>query len=397
MITHTHLLILGGASDLAGRLLLPGLADFLATTSRAEAERVRITAVGRSELDDYAGFVREAVGGELGDVLAAHATYVSADATSAEDLGELIASTRDDEHLIVYYALAPAITYESVQALSQCTLPEGAILALEKPLGTDAASAAALEEAGRGIVDKHHLYRIDHFLYEPAVVAAVDTLRERAGLRAVLNSEEIERLEIVYEEDLALEGRAAFYDSSGAVEDMVQSHLLQTMAHLLAGGDRERVAEILEHATVDLSRTRRGRYTAGELPDGPVPNYLDEEGVDPANDTETFTEKIVEVDTPQWRGSEILLRTGKAIGNPRQDITAHLRDSPAQLRVAFNGRGTANGPYARLTKSLLTGEDVREVPAGTPELAWKVVKPVLDAFAEDDIAMENYSAGSGGL
>ena len=161
----------------------------------------------------------------------------------------------------------------------------------------------------------------------------------------MLNAEHVEAIDIVWDESLALEGRAGYYDRAGALVDMIQSHLLQVLALLAMrapasldpGELRDRKAEILRATRVWTGYapgwSRRARYTAGEVNGWRVPAYADEDGVDPGRRTETFAEVVFTVDTPRWAGVPFRARSGKALARPRKEavITFKAPALPAGL------------------------------------------------------------------
>jgi glucose-6-phosphate 1-dehydrogenase len=259
--------------------------------------------------------------------------------------------------------------------------------------------------------------------------------------------EHIAKVEIEYDEDLALEGRAGYYDKAGALIDMTQSHLLQVLAMFAmespASMDPEEMrslkANVLRAVRLwgDDPRTasRRARYTAGSIGDRDVPDYVGEEGVDPALGTETLAELVVEVRNQRWAGVPFVLRSGKALGVPHKEITvtfrepAHipdglrdcgapdqlileLRPGAVSLDVSVNAEGdpfdleqarlhTALGqprmrPYGEVLAGILDGTPLLSIRGDAAELMWKIVEPVLAAWRADEVPLEEYPAGSQG-
>src|SRR5262249_39269575 len=167
-------------------------------------------------------------------------------------------------------------------------------------------------------------------------------------LEPIWNSAHIDEIEIVWDESLALEGRAGYYDHVGALKDMVQNHLLQVMCLVameppISLGERDlrdRKADVLRsvrplEATDVATHPRRARYTAGRIGDRDIASYVDEEGVTPEFGTETFAEVVLELDTWRWSGTRFRLRTGKGLGRDHKEVVAHFRPVPHHL---FEGR-----------------------------------------------------------
>lgn len=430
------LYILGGGGDLVRRMLLPGVAGYL---SENRDDEIHVVGSGRSEIEDYPQLVRESLteaGAEFDESvvenLAESSSYLVADATDPGELQRLLDSREAGERSVLYFALAPAVTADAVDALSRVELPEGIVLAMEKPFGEDADSADELNDKLLRVTDEDHIFRIDHFNYESAQSNLTGLIGANALFSAGWDNSEIESVEINFEESLGLEGRAGFYDSNGAVRDMLQSHLLQTMAHSLAAGTPESATEILAATSIDPESVRRARYLAGEAGGQRLPDYAEEEGVDPERGTETLFQVTAQADTERWRGVPVTLRSGKAIGDPAQEIVVNYRRRGAEnepsalpgtrLSFPFNNEVaiTVNvsdhgysrnhrrvtlreelmpsrlSPYGRLVGAIAAGDHSSEVPADTPRLSWQIVEPVLAAFARNEVPLEEYRAGSKG-
>jgi glucose-6-phosphate 1-dehydrogenase len=253
-------------------------------------------------------------------------------------------------------------------------------------------------------------------------------------LGAVWNAEHIEQIEVRWEEDLALEGRAGYYDGTGALKDVMQNHMLQVLCILAmeppAGlGERElRDAKVAALRTARLPGpdeaagcTRRARYVAGRIGDRAVPSYADEDGVDPDRGTETFAEVVVEFDTPRWTGTRFVMRAGKALAARRKEAVVRFRPTgpdgaPSGLRIGIDGpldvavelTGLAPmtltappppsdlPPYGHVLLDLLDGGSMLAVRGDGAEEAWRVVEPVLAAWRENRVPLEEYAAGSDG-
>jgi glucose-6-phosphate 1-dehydrogenase len=166
---------------------------------------------------------------------------------------------------------------------------------------------------------------------------------------------------------------------------------------------------------------RRARYSAGRVGDRAVPAYADEDGVDPERDTETFAEVVLELDTPRWRGTRFALRAGKALRARRKEAVVRFRalqpdGAPGCLRIGIDGpwdialelRGvapmTVTGPppasdlppYGHVLLDLLDGGSTLSVRGDEAEEAWRVVEPVLTAWREHRVPLDEYPAGSDG-
>ncbi len=422
--------ILGGSGDLSRRLLIPGIAEYQAIHPD---EEISIVGVGHEPEDDYHGVVRDSLEGvEAGAALAERATWITADATDPEQLKPIVEGLKDG---IVYFALSPAIATQAVDALSGATIASGVTLAMEKPFGTDVESARALNKKLLALVPEEQIFRVDHFLAMAATVNVTTMRQTNRMLEAIWSAEHIGRVDVVFDEILGLEGRAEFYDSTGAANDMIQSHLLQVLGRTLASCDAcmEDSASILRATTVSTQveePIKRGRYTAGSVEGREFPSYTDEEGVDPSKETETWAEVTLDVATDRWDGIPIVVRSGKAIGNPRQEIIVTLRDAsgfrgasmaPNIIRLEFEdddiyiemnaadyaqpgtvSRVTLNsrlhprmlGAYGRVVHAVLTRDMDLSVQADAAVEGWRIMEPINEAFASGDVPLIAYPAGT---
>jgi glucose-6-phosphate 1-dehydrogenase len=194
---------------------------------------------------------------------------------------------------VVYLALPPAIFADTIEALVDAGLPEGSRLVVEKPFGTDSASAEQLNDLIHRRFDEQDVFRVDHFLGKQTAHNIIAARFANRILEPVWSTADISKVEVIWDETLALEGRAGYYDGTGAAEDMLQNHLLQLMCLVAMEPPdsldhscvADRKVEVLRAArpwSQDLaSCSVRARYTAGRSDGDEVPAYVDEEGVDP--------------------------------------------------------------------------------------------------------------------
>ena len=449
MSDTTTLCVLGGTGDLASRLLLPALGDLL---DEEPDRKVRLVGVDRADVsdEDWRGQVRaafergDATGPAVGGVLAG-TRYIRADVTQADDLARVLQA--GDDRIALYFALPPAVTAKACTALESLDLPDGLVLALEKPFGVDEASARALNAQLAKLVPENQVHRIDHFLGRSTVLNVLGVRFANRVLEPVWSAEHVHSVLIRYDETLGLEDRAGYYDHAGALVDMIQSHLLQVLAIVameppatVGEADlREAKSDVLQATRVwqddPAGSSRRARYTAGTAGGVKLPSYADAKGVDPARLTETLAEVTFEVDTPRWRGVPFTLRSGKALGEHLREMVIRFQPVPnlpagftgtsepsvlrlmlgpdrMDLELNVNGPGdpfslervtmsTDLGPgaltaYGEVLAGVLDGDPTLSVRGDTAEDCWHIVQPVLDAWRHGDVPLDEYPAGSEG-
>lgn len=440
------LVILGAGGDLTSRLLLPGLASLLGSTRGTD---IRLIGVDRDPMTPAAWRRRVSkafgsAGGARRDRVLAASQYLQADVTDADALRRVLDTATG--RIALYFALPPAVTVRACATLEKLDLPAGIVLAVEKPFGTDLASARSLNRLLQRLVPEEQVFRVDHFLGKSTVINLIGLRFANRIFEPLLSAQNVAHVEIRIEEDLALEGRAGYYDRAGALVDMIQSHLLLVLAlatmeppATVASEDlRGAMAQVLRATRAwkkDGTESRRARYTAGTIGRRKLPAYTAEEGVDKARGTETLAEMTVTIDNWRWAGVPFVLRSGKAIGEPRQEVVFTFRDVPhlptgfsgpsrqAQLRIGIkpavmsldlvtNGfadpfdlecdtldaRFPASelSAYGEVLAELLDGDPTLSVRGDIAEECWRIVEPVLAAWRKDKVPLDSYPAGSRG-
>lgn len=337
MADDVALVILGATGDLTARLVLPAFGQLFA---REPGRRVQLIGAGVDEMSDAAwrARVRAAFGensGAMAGTVAERTSYVRADITDPAGLSTVLA--RAGGRPILYFAVPPAVAQSACEALRSVDLPDGLILALEKPFGTDERSAHAFNETLRALLPEEQIFRVDHFLGRSTLLNILGVRFANRLIEPVWSADHVESVLIRYDEALGLEGRAGYYDRAGALQDMIQSHLLQILAFvameqpatLHARDLRGAKAAALRATRVwgddPVASSRRARYTAGEGEPGPMPSYAHEPGVDPSRETETLAEATFEVATARWAGVPFTLRSGKALTHRTAEIVMTFR------------------------------------------------------------------------
>ncbi len=451
------LLILGGSGDVTARYLLPALAE-LEACGRLE-DGFSVIGSGRDDWTDehfrsFAGDGIERHGGAGAHrgraELLERLHWASADATDADSLREVDPDGAGP--VIAYLALPPTVFADAIEALGSIGLGDRLRLAVEKPFGTDRSSARSLNELLARHVDEDHVFRIDHFLGHRTAQNLIGVRFANRLFADTWNRSTIERVEIVWDETLALEGRAGYYDGTGALVDMIQNHLLQLMCLVAMEPPETLDARSLSRSKLELlrrvrgpdnadapERTRRGRYGAGRVDGSDVPAYVHEDEVDPGLGTETFAAVHLMIDDDRWRDVPFVIRTGKALAADVRHVRVTFRDvedpvfcrrdhqdptpPPSRLTfdidpdhltlsIALNGGGDPFGvrvrdleldfepdevsAYASVLSQLLSGSSTLSVGAEEAEELWRIVEPIREAWSEGLVALEEYPAGSEG-
>jgi glucose-6-phosphate 1-dehydrogenase len=440
------LVILGASGDLTSRLLLPGLGTLMAQ----EPDR-RIILVGADRTEwadtDWRDHVHEAMcrGGarpEVAGGLAADSRYQRLDVTDPEAWPAFVRSLPADS--VLYFALPPAVTMTACELLTRDDLPQGVRLGLEKPFGSDLESAREFNRLLAGLVHEKQIFRVDHFLGKDTVLNILGVRFANRMFEPVWTTGDIERVDIVFDETLALEGRAGYYDKAGALIDMIQSHLLLVMA-ILAMEEPNRIDHIeLRDLMMHVLRathchpeigSHRARYSAGQVGGKDIPSYVDEPGVDPARETDTLAEVTLEIRSRRWAGVPFRLRSGKGLGDARRLAIIYFRpvahmpegftgkvhqnvllfdlgEGRLGLRIATNGEGDKLSleetvfeaelgdspvrPYGEILAGILDGNPLLSVRGDVAEECWRIVAPVVAAWRVGEVPMDEYAAGTMG-
>lgn len=371
------LVVFGATGDLSLRKLFPSLLHrYLDGQIPPQS---RIIGVARSELDT-AGFrkmVHEANGNfapKAGQSEAKcaeflnHVEYVLVDGTApASEWGALkkALSGGQDKVRIFYLSTAPSLFVTIAQRLAETELatPSSRIV-LEKPIGRDLASSRAINDGVGAVFDEQRTFRIDHYLGKETVQNLLVLRLANMLVEPVWSRASIDHVQITVAEELGVEGRADYYDKSGALRDMVQNHILQLLCLVALESPNSMDADAIRTEKLKVlsalrridakeaaAKTVRGQYKAGLVGGVKAPAYAEEVGR--ASNTETFVAIKAEVDNWRWAGVPFYLRTGKRMGARRSEIVVQFKDTPVHIFGA--GAGAPN----RLVMRLQPDEGVR--------------------------------------
>jgi glucose-6-phosphate 1-dehydrogenase len=329
-------------------------------------------------------------------------------------------------------------------------------LVIEKPFGTDLASAKVLNGELLKIVDEHQIYRIDHYLGKETVQNIL-VLRFANGMfEPIWNRNHIDHVQITVDEKLGVGHRGSFYDSTGALRDMVPNHLFQLLslvameppirfdAHSVRSEKADVLAAIQPQSESDaLKNSVRGQYQGGKIGDTEIKDYGKTEDVKPGSTTETYAALKLTIDNWRWAGVPFYLRTGKALGIKRTEVAIKFKQAPFAMfsctaaetlaenylvigvepteGIALQFNTKVPGPsiridgvemkfrykdyfkaepatgYETLIYDCMIGDNILFQRADSVEAGWKAVQPFLDAWKNAGAkGLQTYKAGSEG-
>jgi glucose-6-phosphate 1-dehydrogenase len=317
----TKLVIFGITGDLSKRKLLPALSRVIATGG---FDDLTIIGVSRRHVEEYQ------VLGDHNDQLNGTTSMFTMDLSNLAEYTRLrdYIDLKDDEQLLFYLSVPPDSSGEIVENLGNAGLNSPNVkLLLEKPFGFDMSSALEMISHTDKHFNESQVYRIDHYLAKE-MAQNILTFRARNALFAhVWNNTVIERVEVIALEQIDIEGRAEFYEQTGALRDVLQGHLLQLLSLVLlpVPGDLDwgkmpecRLIALNYLQPADPSKSVRGQYNG----------YRDEVG-NADSTVETFISAAFESSDPTWQGVPLALTTGKALDRKTTEIRIHFRKTNA--------------------------------------------------------------------
>ncbi len=465
------LVIFGASGDLTSRKILPALAN-LADRGRLN-ENFTVIGVARTQWTDEE-FRKVALqdvpsAGEAWRKLVGRFRYVAGEYASPETFDKLRdrLSEADAEYgtagnRVFYLATIPQAFAMVAGALAKegCSIPGPggtfARLVVEKPYGRDLKSALELDAAVHQAFDESQIFRIDHYMGKETVQNVLALRFANAIFEPIWNRRYVEQVQITVAESLGVEHRGGFYETAGALRDIVQNHVMQVLALTLmeppTGMDADHIRDekvkllkAIDIPTPDeaVDKSVRGQYTAGVVDGKAVPGYRDEDGVAPDSVTETYVALRLRVENWRWAGVPIYVRTGKRL--PARvtevalqfhsvpflafegELARQLRPNTLVLRIqphegislhfgakmpgeafrvqsvamdfeydqAFAGIPETDG-YPRLLNDVMIGDATLFIRTDEVEQAWRIVDPYLQAWSEPGGGLHYYAAGTWG-
>ena len=465
------LVIFGGTGDLALRKLLPGLFRRYARGQIPDDSRIVGVARDTQSVEDYRQRVAESLAQVVGEDESLQARlqpflqllrYSTLDATSDEGWAGFAAEMQvHTERIRVFYlSTSPSLFVDLCNRLRAHGLNTAhSRVVIEKPVGHDSASAAVINDAVGSAFSEGQTFRIDHYLGKETVQNLMVLRFANILFEPLWNANHIDHVQITVAETVGLEQRAGYYDTSGALRDMVQNHMLQLLcmvameppSALEADSVRDEKLKVLRSlrpiTLEDAAQTTvRGQYRAGASNGAAVPGYLEElAALEPGHNdsrTETFVALKAEVDNWRWAGVPFYLRTGKRLASRVSEIVIAFRHVPHSIFESSAGRVMANrlvlrlqpdegvklwlmlkdpGPgglrlqhvpldmsfaeafgveqpeaYERLLMDVIRGNPTLFMRRDEVEAAWKWIDPILGAWQALRETPRPYTAGSWG-
>ena len=364
------LLLFGATGDLAQRMLLPSLYGLhvdgllppgltITGTARSQHDDASYRAFAAEALDTYlpADRKNDAAVGQFLDRLG----YQPLDASHPQGFDALATKVGScDQGLAIFLSTAPSLFRATIAGLAGAGLAcDGVRIGLEKPLGTDLATSREINDAVAEVFPEDRTFRIDHYLGKETVQNILALRFGNTLFEPVWSARGIDHVQITVAETVGLEGRAGYYESSGALRDMVQNHMLQLLALIAMEPPARFDGTAIRDEKVKVLRSLRpiveadapqltvtGQYVAGAVKGEAVRGYADELGK--PSPTETFVALKAHVDNWRWQGVPFYLRTGKRLPARHSEIVVQFKPVPHSIFAERGGKLQPNALVIRL-------------------------------------------------
>jgi glucose-6-phosphate 1-dehydrogenase len=470
----TIFFIFGGSGDLNYRKLTPALYNLFLDENTPE--KFSIIGIARTEYNEEAyethlleginNFSRRKNENNKWKTFAEHSSYLQmdvADENSYSKISEIIKQKEIEfgEHPVVifYMAVAPQLVPVIVKNLKKveiCADTKCSRIVVEKPFGYNLESAKEMNRLLAESFEEEQIYRIDHYLGKETVQNILALRFANALFEPIWNKNYIEYVQITSSETVGVEGRGGYYETSGALRDMVQNHMLQLLCmigmeaplNFDANEIRNKKVDVL-HALKKITKEEvhdyavRGQYSSGWMQGEKVPSYREEKDVKPDSNTETFAAVKFYIDNWRWQGVPFYVRTGKHMHEKSTTLTIQFKPAPhysfpveaaetwrsnrlsisiqpemdiclrfqskrpgqemilTPVDMIFNYKEAYEGKepeaYETLLYDIMEGDATLFMRADQVEAAWEIVMPIIEVWAErQPVDFPNYSPDSWG-
>jgi glucose-6-phosphate 1-dehydrogenase len=465
------LVIFGGTGDLAQKKLLPAL--YHTFKDHEFPPQSEIISVGTRPLsvEEYQAFVKQAIERncmEPGDdasrsEFAAHLSYLSLNLKENESYDRLCHAIHEHftpgsvTKVIFYFAVLPDMVPLIIENIKNHHLCQGKVagrVVIEKPFGTDRASAARLNDSLSQVFDERQIFRIDHYLAKDTVQNIMFFRFSNSIFEPLWNRLYIDHVQITVAEDIGIEKRGRFYEKTGIVRDIIQNHMLQLIALIAMEPPVGFEADFIRNERVKIFRsirgiddvyvqnsTIRGQYGPGIIKEAQVQGYRNESDVAPDSQSPTFFAGLFLIDNWRWAGVPFYVRAGKRLTMPITEILIYFRQPPLrlfssscealdpnvmaltiqpreQINIQFGVKypGKANTifpvamefsyeqafkirrhpPYERLILDIMRDDQTLFARYDEVDASWAVVDPIVSYWDRNPPVFPNYGAGTWG-
>tara|TARA_B100001939_G_scaffold319087_1_gene307000 strand:+ start:431 stop:1888 length:1458 start_codon:yes stop_codon:yes gene_type:complete len=456
-----NLYIFGGTGDLANRKLLPAL--YRQHILGSYTDQSNITGIGTKDLsqDDYLSIVQKSLqkhsdlySDESWKKFSNILTYKKIDINDDEDWNTF--KPQQIDAVKIFYLAIPPSLYETISTKLhsyQC-IDQNSRIVVEKPIGSDLETAKKINKSLSIGFSENQIYRIDHYLGKEAVQNLLALRFGNIIFEQSWSNRAIDHIQITVAEDLGVEDRGNYYDKTGALKDMVQNHLIQILCLIAmeppvsinSESVRDEKLKVLKSlAPFDINTIKtdsvRGRYSDGVYNKEAVKAYVDEDGVDEDNNTETFVALKLFINNWRWSGVPFFLRTGKRMKKKVSEIVVrykniphnifssdtkvhsnqlvlrihpdegvdlklntkepsvtgfHLEELPLDLNLQDYYEMGHQDCYERLLLDVIKGNQALFVRKDEIEASWEWIDSITKLWSSEAIPMDEYSAGSWG-
>jgi glucose-6-phosphate 1-dehydrogenase len=458
-----NLYLFGGTGDLSNRKLIPAM--FRQETLGNINNDSEIIGIGSRDIsvDEYIFMIKNSLdkyfpnfieNDEAWNRFSNRVNYIKVDINSDNDWKNI--NNVPDDRAIIYYLATPPNLYKQISTCLDVNnlIFDNCRVVVEKPIGSDLESAKDINNSLSAGFNENQIYRIDHYLGKEAVQNLLALRFANTIFEKSWSNSAIDHIQITVAEDLGVEDRGGYYDETGALRDMVQNHLLQILCLIAmeppvsiqsesVRDEKLKVLKSLAPFTKEniVTNSVRGQYLDGISKGEPARSYVNEEGVDSKNNTETFVALKLEINNWRWSGVPFYLRTGKRMHSKSSEIVvrykavphnifskeASLKADQLVLRIhpdegidlklntkqpGVSGYDLQELPldlnlqdyhelghqdcYERLLLDVIRGNPSLFVRRDEIEASWQWIDNIINLWDSEDVPMEEYISGGWG-